>query len=179
MPARIGEERGKGQPLTEEERVERHEAIYGEESPVPARGSGLSILSQTDIDQIAEAVADRIRESNELLLHVIEHEATGGGRVIDPEKAKSTPCKCFTHDSETYAWSPGVLGLISSKKNPEQYAEFCALGCIPAGEGAKKRFEQIKQAIDEAHEEWHKKGGGLPEWWESVGESLEKHRVDL
>jgi len=137
------------------------------------------VLTEADINTIAEAVADRIRESNELLLHIMEHEVTGSGRVIDAEKARSTPCKCFTYDSETYAWSSGVLGLISSKKNPEQYAEFCALGCIPAGEGVRKRFEQIKQAVGEAHEEWQKTGGGLPEWWESVGESLEKHGVEL
>lgn len=115
----------------------------------------------------------------ELLTDILEHEATGQGRVIDPAKARATPCTCFTYDTTHYAWSPGVLGLISEKRNPEQFREFCALGCIPGGEGVQKRFEQIKGAITEAHKRWEKRDAGLPEWWEEVAKSLEAHHVEL
>lgn len=136
------------------------------------------MLTDQDIDRIAEAVAERLKE-DAVITHILEHEATGAGRVIDAAKAKATPCKCFTYDSDMYAWSPGVLGLISSKKNPEQYREFCALGCIPAGAGAEERFRKIKGAIGEAHKEWEAKGGDLKEWWEIVGKKMEEKRIEL
>ncbi|MBA7558265.1 hypothetical protein ES705_51062 [subsurface metagenome] len=117
--------------------------------------------------------------NKELLLDILEHESTGSGLVLDPAKAAATPCKCFAYDSQEYCWSPGVLGLISSKKNPEQIAQFCAVGKSPAGEGVKERFTKIKLAIEEAHREWEKKGEGLPAWWNEVAKSLKKHGVEL
>ncbi|GAJ18758.1 unnamed protein product, partial [marine sediment metagenome] len=81
--------------------------------------------------------AKEANANKELLLDILEHEATGSGLVLNPARAEATSCKGFTYDKETYAWSPGVLGLISSKKNPEQLKQFCALGIEPAGEGVK------------------------------------------
>ena len=42
----IGEERREGVPLTDEERAERHEELYGEEE-LPERGSGLEGIDET------------------------------------------------------------------------------------------------------------------------------------
>lgn len=114
-----------------------------------------------------------------LIVHILEHEVTGGGRVINPELAKATPCKCFTHEGEEYAWSPGVLGLISSKKTPEQFKEVCAAGCIPAGAGAQARFRKFKAAVQEAHKEWEKKGKGLKGWWEMLGDKFSEAGIML
>lgn len=131
--------------------------------------------------QEREEIADRMERAllKDLLLDTLEHEATGHGRVIDAERARATPCKCFQFEGETYAWSPGVLGLISSKKNPEQLREFCALGCLKASPGTQKRFKQLKGAIGEAHEEWKRKGGDLAGWWDSVASALERHQIEL
>ena len=71
------------------------------------------------------------------------------------------------------------MGLISSKKNPEQLKEFCALGKEPAGAGAQKRFTEIKGAVSEAHEEWKKEDSGLPGWWSKVGEKMEARGIEL
>jgi len=127
------------------------------------------------------AIVDELTEAaeNVLLLHTLEHEARGSGRVIDVARAKSTPCKCFRFEEEEYCWSPGILGLMSSKKNPQQIASYCVVGKEPAGEGAKKRFKEIKGAIGEAHKVWKAKGGGLPEWWEEVGAKLEEKGLEL
>jgi len=142
-------------------------------------------ISREEINDIATKVADEVmgrlreREPAGLVVHVLEHEATGQGRVINPARARATPCKCFEFEGEKYAWSPGVLGLISSKKNPEQYKEFCALGCEPAGAGAAKRFREIKGAIGAAHREWQEKGDGLPDWWRQVGIKLQEKGIEL
>lgn len=139
------------------------------------------MLTDEDRDAIASAVADKVideLERPEVIIHIMEHQAVGGGRVIDAERARATPCKCFEHESETYAWSPGVLGLISSKKNPEQMTEFCSV-CLPAQPGVQERFAEMKEAIGEAHKRWEEKGGGLPSWWEEVGKSLAKRGIEL
>lgn len=118
-------------------------------------------------------------ENKVLLLDILEHQVVGGGRVIDAARAESTPCKGFTYDSETFAWSPGILGLISSKKNPEQLERYCALGIEPAGAGVAERFRKVKEAVEDAHQSWQKEGGDLESWWHKVGESLEKHHIEL
>lgn len=114
-----------------------------------------------------------------MLIHIMEHEAVGSGRVIDAARARATPCKAFEFEGETYAWSPGVLGLMSSKKNPEQIRQFCALGMEPAGAGTAERFKEIKSAMGEAHKEWEAKGGGLKKWWEKAGEKLSEKGIEL
>jgi len=117
----------------------------------------------------------------ELLIDILEHEATGHGRVIDRARARATPCTCFTMEEDGFeaCWSPGILGLMTTKKNPEQIREFCAVGKMPGGEGAKERFLKFRGAVKEAHERWEKRNGGLPEWWEEVGRSLEEHKIEL
>lgn len=122
---------------------------------------------------------EEANQNKQILLDVLEHQVLGSGRVINAARAMATPCKCFTYDTGEMCWSPGVLGLMSSKKNPEQIAKFCAVGKEPAGEGAKQRFEKVKGAIEEAHREWEKRGEGLSGWWSEVAKSLEKHGIEL
>lgn len=120
-------------------------------------------------------------ELDEILVHILEHEATGHGLVIDAARARATPCTCFTVEEDGFeaCWSPGVLGLMTTKKNPEQIREFCALGKFPGGAGAKERFLKVKGAIKKAHERWEKGKGGLEEWWKEVGKSLEEKEIEL
>jgi hypothetical protein len=128
--------------------------------------------------QITREKEAEVNKNKEILLDVLEHQAVGGGRVIDADRAASTPCKGFTTDEgKTYAWSPGILGLMSSERNPEQIRQYCALGIVPDGSGVKQRFEKVQTAIEEAHKEWERKGGGLPGWWSEVAKALEKHKV--
>jgi hypothetical protein len=127
----------------------------------------------------ADEVVERLQGVPELGLHIAEHEATGSARVIDKAKAENPdiPCKCFGFEQEQYCWKPGYLGLISSKKNPEQMAT-CVVR-VPASPGAQKRFAELKGALSEAHEEFEKEGGGLPAWWAKTGEALERHKIEL
>ncbi len=118
-------------------------------------------------------------QNKQLLLDILEHEVLGSGRVLNPARAAATPCKCVKYDTGEFCWSPGVLGLISSEKNPEQISQFCAIGKQYSEDGVTRRFGEVKGAIEEAHSEWEKKGGGLPEWWSEVAKSLEKHGIEL
>lgn len=138
-------------------------------------------LTERDIKEIAQKTADEVlaRTPSTLIIHIMEHEVVGSGRVIDAAKAKATGCRCFDFEGEEYCWSEGILGLISSKKNPDQLQEFCVLGKEPAGDGAQKRFGEIKGAISEAHDEWKKEDSGLPGWWAKVGEKLEARGIEV
>jgi hypothetical protein len=140
-------------------------------------------LTQAEIEEIATKVADEVinqlQEVPELGLHIAEHEAMGGARIIDPVKAKDTniACKCFSFEGEDYCWKPGYLGLISSKKNPEQMAT-CAIR-VPAGAGAAERFSKLKKAIGQAHKEWEEEKGDLKKWWQKTAENLEKAGLSI
>jgi len=114
-----------------------------------------------------------------LAFDMLEHEAVGSGRVVDPWRARLTPCTCFTHDSDRYAWSEGVIGLISEKKTPQQFEDVCALGCIPSKAVTQKKFEKMKMAIVEARDNWKKNGGGVSGWWQSITDSFQKHGVEV
>ena len=139
-------------------------------------------MTQDEMERLAEMVAEKLKEDSHMaifVLHSLEHEATGSGRVIDATRARATPCKCFTFEGEEYCWSPGVLGLMSSKKNPEQIAQYCVAGKEVAGAGAARRFAELKATIGEAHQEWQKEGGDLKKWWQKVGEKLEEKGIEL
>lgn len=139
-------------------------------------------MTEQEIREIADKVADEVisrREPPGLIVHIMEHEVLGAGRVIDPDRARATGCKCFEFEGEEYCWSSGILGLISSKKNPEQLQEFCVIGKEPAGAGAQRRFAEIKGAISEAQREYEQEGGGVPGWWNKVGEKLAEKGITL
>lgn len=182
------EERGKGIPLQERERASRHFGVSPSEvSPemilsLPPRGTGLELgtargsLTEERISEIARQAAKEVVEEEvtkaEVPLHILEHEATGHGLVVDAAKAEATPCKCFTFEGVKYAWSPGIKGLISEKKNPEQMAKYCKV-LIPVSDGLAKRFGRVKEAVGIAHKEWREEGGNLARWWEKVSPALE------
>lgn len=140
-------------------------------------------LTKEEVTQIATRTADEVMERvygvPELAFHVAEHVTTGHGIVTDRALAERTPCKCFSYDTDEYAWSPGVVGLISKRKTPADFEAFCKAGKEPASPGAAERFTKLRGAISEAHEEWEKKGEGLPGWWETVGKTLATKGIEL
>lgn len=139
-------------------------------------------LTEEEIEQLAERLASKIKApitNGEMVLYVMEHEATGSARVTDPVTFADleVPCRCFEYKGEEYCWKKGAIGLISPKRNPEQIAK-CKIR-VPAGEGVARRFARVKSAIGEAHKEWQEEKGGLKEWWEKTGEHLEKAGISI
>lgn len=156
----------------------------GYTAPPSENGGGISkALDAKDLKDIADATADEVMERiygmQEMLANIMEHEVMGGARVINEAKAKNLdiPCKCFKFEGEEFCWKPGYLGLISSKKNPEQLAN-CRIK-VPASPGAQERFIKIKGAVVKATKEHETKGGGLPAYWTMVGEHLSQAGVTL
>lgn len=133
------------------------------------------VLTEEQISNIARAAAREVvaeeTSKAELPFHIAEHEAVGHGLVVDEARAEATPCKCFTFEDTRFGWSPGVVGLISEKRNPEQFAKYCQ-EIIPVSDGVARRFERVKREVGKAHEEWEKEGGNLAAWWTKVGPAL-------
>lgn len=139
-------------------------------------------MTEEEMVRLADMVAEKVSEDSHmtvLLLHSLEHNATGSARLVDPQTAEDPdiPCRCFEFEDEIYCWKKGYLGLISEEKNPEQMSH-CKIR-IPAGAGTAERFGKMKGAIEEAHQEWEKEDTGLTGWWSKVGQKLEEKGVTL
>jgi len=139
-------------------------------------------LTDEDIDRLAESLASKIKThvtNSEIVLHSMEHEATGSARITNPAMFENlgVPCHCFRYEDEEYCFKKGAIGLISPKRNPEQIAK-CKIR-VPAEEGVARRFHRVKEAIGTAHKEWEEEGGDLKKWWEKTGEHLEKAGISV
>ena len=167
----------------EEKRKEKPKGItFGRRNP----------MTPEEIEQVANKVATKVLEEvspaildpagRGMLLHFTEHAIEGAGLVVNEARARATPCNCFTYKGREYAFSPGVIGLISGEKNPEQMEAFCKAGkTYEVKPGIKERFETFASAAEEAHKEIEAipKGERLVPWLTAMGEELEKRGVEL
>ncbi len=131
------------------------------------------------VAELTQEIREMVDRAEDMAIHILEHEACGDAKIIDRVKAENPdiPCKCFSFEENEYCWKSGLLGLISSKKNPEQIS-LCKIK-LPASEGAQRRFTKIKGAIGEGHKEWEKGGGDLKEWWEQVGKTFKQKGIEV
>jgi len=158
----------------------------------PGGNPGGNPMSPEEIDQIATKVAAKVLEDiapsvldpagRGLLLHFTEHEMVGAGMVVNEAKAKDSPCNCFTYKDREYCFSPGVIGMMSSKENPEQIAEYCEVGkSYEVKPGIKERFAGFAGAAEAAHKkiEGIPKGERLVPWLKAISEELEKQGIEI
>ena len=149
-------------------------------------------MTPEEIDQVATKVAAKVLEETApsvldpagrgLLLHFTEHEIEGAGLVVNEARARATPCNCFTYNAREYCFSKGIIGMMSSEENPEQIAEFCAVGkSYEVKPGIKERFERFAGAAEAAHKkiEGIPKGERLVPWFGAMSEELEKRGVEV
>ncbi|GAI37570.1 unnamed protein product [marine sediment metagenome] len=154
--------------------------------------AGGNPMTPEDIDQVATKVAAKVLEEvspsvldpggRGMLLHFCEHAIEGAGLVVNEARARATPCNCFTYNGREYAFSPGVIGLISGEKNPEQMEAFCKAGkTYEVKPGIKERFELFASAAEEAHKgiEEIPKGERLEPWLTAMGRELEKRGIEV
>ena len=147
-------------------------------------------MTPEEIEQVATKVAAKVLDEitptildpagRGLLLQFTEHEIEGAGLVVNEARARASPCNCFTYKGREYCFSPGVIGMMSSKENPEQIAEYCKVGkTYEVKPGIKERFESFAGAAEEAHKEIEEipKGERLAPWLEAMGKELEKRGV--
>jgi hypothetical protein len=167
----------------EEKRKEKPKEItFGRRNP----------MTPEEIEQVANKVATKVLEEvspaildpagRGMLLHFTEHAIEGAGLVVNEARARATPCNCFTYKGREYCFSKGIIGMMSSEENPEQIAEYCAVGkTYEVKPGIKERFETFASAAEEAHKEIEAipKGERLVPWLTAMGEELEKRGVEV
>lgn len=155
-------------------------------------GEGGNPMTNEEIEQVANKVAAKVLEEvspaildpagRGMLLHFTEHAIEGQGLVVNEARARATPCNVFTYKGREYAFSPGVIGLISGEKNPEQMEAFCKAGKVyEVKPGIKQRFESFAEAAEEAHKKIEEipKGERLVPWLTAMGEELEKRGLEV
>lgn len=147
--------RRRGVPKTAEERAASHFGVPVEQvSPqmineLPEQGISRGILSETEINQIAEAVAEKVKDQlmpeNELMLHSMPYAYGSPGIVVDEAKAKSSPCKCVEYKlGKKLCWSSGIIGALTN----EQEALYCPTTLEIDRPGTVRRMEKWQEAVD-------------------------------
>ncbi|MBA7568576.1 hypothetical protein ES708_10305 [subsurface metagenome] len=192
--------RGLGEPRTDAERVMAHHNVSREEAerwlsvyPVEKllleRGAGLTQGTAAGaMDKGLETKVEKLRTEMETLRDEVYDRFRGarlsdwvlpepGALIVNPERAKATPCKCFMYKERDYCWSPGAIGLLKQ----EEEAIYCPTKEYEARPGITQRFEQFSEAAEEAHKEIESipKGERLEPWLEAMGKALSKRGIEV
>ncbi|GAJ11391.1 unnamed protein product, partial [marine sediment metagenome] len=161
--------RGLGEPRTDAERVMAHHNVSREEAerwlsvyPVkellPEKGAGLTQGTAAGaIDKGLETKVQKLRTELETLRDEVYDRLRGvrlsdwvlpepGALIVNPERAKATPCKCFMYKGRDYCWSPGAIGLLKQ----EEETIYCPTKEYEARPGITQRFEEFSEAAEEA-----------------------------
>ncbi|GAI35543.1 unnamed protein product [marine sediment metagenome] len=99
------------------------------------------------------------------------------GIVINEERAKATPCKCFTYKGKDYCYSPGIIGMLESGQVPS----YCPTKVYEVRPGIKQRFEEFSEAAEAAHKriEHIPKGERLVPWLREMGKELSVRGIEV
>ena len=99
------------------------------------------------------------------------------GIVINEERAKATPCKCFTYKGKDYCYSPGIIGMLEAGQVPT----YCPTKEYEVRPGIKQRFEEFAEAAEAAHEKIEEipKGERLIPWLTEMGKELKAKGIEV
>ncbi|GAI71688.1 unnamed protein product [marine sediment metagenome] len=192
--------RGLGEPRTDAERVMAHHnvsreeaerwlSVYSVEKLLPKRGTGTAQGTAAGaMDKGLETKVERLRTELDTLRDEVYGRLRGvrlsdwvlpepGALIVNPERAKATPCKCFTYKGRDYCWSPGAIGMLKQ----EEEAIYCPTKEYEARPGITQRFEEFSEAAEEAHKEIESipKGERLEPWLEAMGKALSKRGIEV
>ncbi|GAJ21746.1 unnamed protein product, partial [marine sediment metagenome] len=139
MVTGIEKARGLGEPRTDAERVMAHHnvsreeaerwlSVYPVEKLLPERGAGAAQgMAAKTMDKGLETKVERLRTELETLRDEVYDRFRGarlsdwvlpepGALIVNPERAKATPCKCFMYKGRDYCWSPGAIGMLKQEE---------------------------------------------------------------
>lgn len=175
-----------GNPKTERGRAATHYGISPSEvtpemiKNLPPRGTGLN-LAQSDIDTLAEAVAEKIKDgafkeeasTAILLLHSIAHSKGSPGIMVDPDIAARTPCKCY----DNVCFSRGIIGAL----DPAQREAYCPTTEHVSSPGMTRRLRNWNEAVGVCKTEIESipKGERLEPWLSCMGRELPKRGIEI
>jgi len=134
-------------------------------------------LADEDIDRIAEAVVEKFKEDENLLLHSVPYVEGSPGIVVDPDIAARTSCRCVSTDGSEICFSKGIIGGLSEAQkeaycNPKVYIRSPRL---------EQRIKRFKEAVAEAKEKIKEvpKGERLGPWLKAMSEELSKRGIEI
>lgn len=149
-------------------------------------------MTDQEMDRIADRIAQKVlarmapdiigSTATGALMHFAEHEIGGHGLVVNEARAQATPCHCFEYDRRTYCFSQGVIGLMSSRENPEQISSYCRAGQVmEENPGMVQRFRTFAEAAEEAHKEIEHipRGERLMPWLGAMSRALATRGVQV
>ncbi len=193
--------RGIAEPRTDAERVMAHHNVSREEAerwlsvyPVkkllPERGAGSAQGTAAGaMDREMEPKIERLRTELETLRDEVYGRFRGvtlsdwvtspesPGIVVNEERAKATPCKCFTFRGKDYCYSAGIIGMLEAGQVPT----YCPTKEYEVRPGIKQRFEEFAEAAEAAHKriEHIPKGERLIPWLTEMGKELRTRGVEV
>jgi len=183
-------ERRFGQPREDAERAISHYGITypeyhsnPENYPLPPRGTGFETntaansLSDEDIDRVADAVVERFKEDENLLLHSVPYVEGSPGIVVDTNVAARTPCKCARVDGSEICFSKGIIGGMSEG----QKEAYCTVKIPFESPRLEHRIKEFKEAVAEAKEKIKgvPKGERLEPWLKAMSEELGERGIEI
>lgn len=145
------------------------------------RGSGLERqignLSDEDIDRVAEAVVEKFKEVESLLLHSVPYVEGSPGIVVDQEIAARTSCRCARVDGSEICFSKGIIGGLSE----EQKELYCNPKVYIKSPRLEQRIKRFKEAVAEAKEKIKDipKGERLEPWLKAMSEELTERGIEI
>ena len=197
----IEKARGLGETRTDVEKVmarynvSREEAerwlnIYPSEKLLSEGGAGFSEgRASGTMDKELETKIERLRTELEALRDEVYDRLRGvrlsdwvtypesPGIVIHEERAKATPCKCFTYRGKDYCYSSGIIGMLEAGQVPV----YCPTKEYEVRPGIKERFEEFAEAAEAAHKriEHIPKGERLIPWVTEMGKELRARGIEV
>jgi len=134
-------------------------------------------LSDEDIDRIAEAVVEKFKEDENLLLHSVPYLEGSPGIVVDEDIAARTPCRCARVDDSEICFSRGVVGGLSEA----QKEAYCNPKTYFKSPGLEKRIRGFKEAVAAAKEKIKDipKGERLEPWLKAMSEELSERGIEV
>jgi len=173
-----------GNPKQERERAATHFGVLPTQvtpemiKNLPARGTG---LAQSDIDILAEAIANKIKEGKFeedtgaaiLILHSIPSSHGSPGIMVDPDIAARTPCKCY----DNICFSRGIIGALSEA----QREAYCPTTEHVTSPGMTRRLKNWQEAVGvcKGEIEKYEKGERLIPYIECIGRELPKRGIEI
>jgi len=201
MVTGIEKARGLGEPRTDIERVMAHHnvsreeaerwlSVYPVEKLLPERGAGSTQGTAAGaMDRGLETKVEKLTAELETLRDEVYGRLRGvrlsdwvtspesPGIVINEERAKASPCKCFTYKGRDYCYSAGVIGMLEAGQVPT----YCPTKEYEVRPGIKQRFEQFSEAAEAAHERIEEipKGERLIPWLTEMGKELRARGIEV
>lgn len=140
-------------------------------------GSERGILSDEDIDAIADAVVEKLKEDESLLLHSVPYCEGSPGIVVDADVAARTSCRCARVDGSEICFSKGIIGGMSEA----QKEAYCNPKTYFTSPGLEKRIKGFKEAVAEAKKRIEEvpKGERLEPWLTAMSKELRERGIEV